>query len=64
MPEGTAWHCQVLVVGAGPAGGELARQLAQAGVDVLLVDRLADLGQAAFSSAALPLEAVAEFGLY
>ncbi len=63
VPEGAAWHCQVLVVGAGPAGGELARQLAQAGVDVLLVDRLADLGQAAFSSAALPLEAVAEFAL-
>jgi flavin-dependent dehydrogenase len=37
--------------------------LAQAGVDVLLVDRLKHLGQAAFSSAALPLEALERFGL-
>lgn len=59
----TTNRCQVLVVGAGPAGGELARQLAQAGLDVSLVDRLSDLGQAAFSSAALPLETVAAFGL-
>ena len=55
--------CEVLVVGAGPAGAELARLLAQAGVDVVLVDRLADLRQAAFSSAALPLEALTRFGL-
>jgi flavin-dependent dehydrogenase len=53
----------VLVVGAGPSGAELARLLAQAGVDVLLVDRLKHLGQAAFSSAALPLEALERFGL-
>ena len=51
------------MVGAGPAGGELARLLAQAGVDVVLVDRLIDLGQAAFSSAALPLAALDRFGL-
>jgi len=51
------------VVGAGPAGAELARLLALAGVDVLVVDRLADLRQAAFSSAALPLDAVERYGL-
>ena len=51
------------MVGAGPAGGELARLLAQAGVDVVLVDRLNDLGHAAFSSAALPLSALDRFGL-
>ena len=50
-------------MGAGPSGGELARLLAQAGVDVVLVDRLIDLGQAAFSSAALPLAALDRFGL-
>jgi flavin-dependent dehydrogenase len=54
---------RVLVVGAGPAGTELARLLAQAGEEVLLVDRLADLRRSAFSSAALPLESVQEFGL-
>lgn len=53
----------VLVVGAGPAGGELARRLAAGGVEVLLVDQLADLSQAAFSSAALPLSALERHGL-
>ena len=56
-------RCRVLVVGAGPAGAELARQLAAQGVDVLLVERLPDLRRAAFSSAALPLEALDRFGL-
>ena len=56
-------RCRVLVVGAGPAGADLARQLATHGVDVLLVDRLSDLRRAAFSSAALPLEALDRFGL-
>ncbi len=31
-------HCEVLVVGAGPAGSAAARCLAQAGLDVVLVD--------------------------
>ena len=56
-------HCEILVVGAGPAGASLAGRLAAAGRDVLLVDRLGDLRQAAFSSAALPLAALAEHGL-
>lgn len=59
----TISHCQVLVVGAGPAGGSLAARLARQGIDVLLIDRLVDLGQAAFSSAALPRSAVEQFGL-
>lgn len=53
----------VLVVGAGPAGGDLAIQLARAGKTVLLIDQLPDLRQAAFSSAAVPLEAIQRFGL-
>jgi flavin-dependent dehydrogenase len=53
----------VLVVGAGPAGGDLARRLALQGVDVVLVDRLDDLGRSAFSSAALPIETMASLGL-
>ncbi len=55
--------CRVLVVGAGPAGADLARQLAMADVDVLLVDQLTDLSHAAFSSAALPLATMDRFGL-
>ena len=53
----------MLVVGCGPAGAELARLLAQAGLAVWLVDQLADLSQAAFSSAALPLAALERFSL-
>lgn len=53
----------MLVVGAGPAGGDLARQLALHGEDVLLVDRLPSLERAAFSSAAMPLAALDRFGL-
>ncbi|MFM7269977.1 MAG: NAD(P)/FAD-dependent oxidoreductase [Cyanobium sp.] len=56
-------RAQVLVVGAGPAGAYLARGLAQRGVSVVLADRLSDLGRAAFSSAAMPLEALDRFGL-
>ena len=55
--------CDVLIAGAGPSGLLLARLLAQSGVSVLVVDPLRDLSHAAFSSAALPLEAVQHFGL-
>ena len=63
LSEPGPYDCEVLVVGAGPSGAELARLLAQAGVDVMLVDRLNHLGQAAFSSAALPLETLDRFGI-
>ena len=53
----------MLVVGAGPAGAELGRCLAKAGIDVCVIDRLPDLRRAAFSSAAMPMAAVEEFGL-
>jgi flavin-dependent dehydrogenase len=61
--SGEQLEATVLVVGAGPAGGDLARRLALEGVDVLLTDQLTDLWRAAFSSAALPLEAIHRFGL-
>lgn len=53
----------MLVVGAGPAGGDLSRFLAREGIDVLLIDQLADLGTSAFSSAAMPWPALEDFGL-
>ena len=53
----------MLVVGAGPAGTDLACGLARSGVAVALVERLQHPHQAAFSSAALPLEALQRFGL-
>jgi flavin-dependent dehydrogenase len=53
----------VLIVGSGPAGADLAWRLACGGADVVLVDRLADLTRAAFSSAALPMAAVREHHL-
>ena len=53
----------MLVVGAGPAGADLACGLARAGARVVLVDRIRHAGQAAFSSAALPLEALQRYGL-
>ena len=53
----------VLIAGAGPAGLHLARLLAQAGASVQVVDPLVDLRHSAFSSAALPMEAVEEFDL-
>lgn len=53
----------MLVVGAGPAGANLAAGLARAGASVALVDRLQRPDQAAFSSAALPLQTLQQFGL-
>ena len=53
----------VLIVGAGPAGARLAIQLAREGVEVTLVDRLADPHRHAYSSGALPLDAVRRLGL-
>ena len=53
----------VLVVGAGPSGARLAIQLARRGAEVTLVDRLMDPERNAYSSAALPMEAVRRLGL-
>ncbi|MBI4913018.1 MAG: NAD(P)/FAD-dependent oxidoreductase [Acidobacteria bacterium] len=53
----------VAVVGAGPAGGHLARLLVERGLKVLLADRLPDLRKNAFSSAGTTLEALDRFRL-
>jgi flavin-dependent dehydrogenase len=40
MPDSSAWpdRCEVLVVGAGPAGSACAQLLARAGVNTVLID--------------------------
>ncbi len=53
----------VAVAGTGPAGGHLARCLAQRGFKVLLLDRLADLHANAFSSAGTVQETLTRFDL-
>ncbi|BAY21962.1 monooxygenase FAD-binding protein [Calothrix sp. NIES-2100] len=53
----------VVVVGAGPAGGHCARLLAKAGRKVLLVERYANFSVNSFSSAGTPIETLAKFDL-
>jgi flavin-dependent dehydrogenase len=53
----------VVVVGAGPAGGQCARGLAQVGWRVLLVERFRDFSRNSFSSAGTPLETLDRFDL-
>ncbi|WP_223342836.1 NAD(P)/FAD-dependent oxidoreductase [Synechocystis sp. PCC 7339] len=53
----------VVIIGAGPAGGQCARRLAQKGVRVLLVEQHSNFSQNNYSSAASPLETMALFDL-
>lgn len=53
----------VVVVGAGPAGGHCARMLAKLGHSVLLVERSRTFEQNSFSSAGTPLETLEKFDL-
>lgn len=53
----------VVVVGAGPAGGQCARQLARSGQRVLLVEQHETFEKNDFSSAGTPLETLAQFDL-
>ncbi|GFE69939.1 NAD(P)/FAD-dependent oxidoreductase [Chroococcus sp. FPU101] len=53
----------VIVVGAGPAGGHCARLLAKAGYQVLLVEQHDDFYKNNFSSAASPLETLQQYDL-
>ena len=63
VPDNDDTLADVLVVGAGPAGACLAADLAAAGVQVTLIDRLADLNNVAFSSAAIPQATIDRFAL-
>lgn len=53
----------VVVVGAGPAGGHCARLLAKAGYQVLLIEQHEDFYKNNFSSAASPLETLQQYDL-
>lgn len=53
----------VVIVGAGPAGGQTARNLAKKGHKVLLVERYKDFGENDFSSAGMTLEPMSEFDI-
>ncbi|MCY4540949.1 MAG: 2Fe-2S iron-sulfur cluster-binding protein [Rhodobacteraceae bacterium] len=44
------WHCDVLIVGAGPAGLAAAQVVAEAGLDVLVVDQETEFGGSLLSS--------------
>jgi digeranylgeranylglycerophospholipid reductase len=53
----------VIVVGAGPAGTECARELSRRGRKVLLMERSQRIGEPNFSSAGTPKETIKEFDL-
>ena len=53
----------VVIVGAGPAGGQCARLLAQSGYKVLLAEQHEDFYQNDFSSAGTPIETLTQFDL-
>ncbi len=53
----------VVVIGAGPAGGQLARQLAKAGKNVVLAERYASFEENNFSSAGMLAENLRLFDL-
>jgi digeranylgeranylglycerophospholipid reductase len=53
----------VVVIGAGPAGGQCARKLAQADCSVLVVEQHPDFATHDFSSGGTPLETLERFDL-
>jgi digeranylgeranylglycerophospholipid reductase len=53
----------VVVIGAGPAGGHCARLLAKTGRKVLLVERFKDFSRNSFSSGGTPLRTLKQFDL-
>lgn len=53
----------VIVVGAGPAGGQCARELSTNGFKVLLVDKAKDFLENNYSSGAGPLSLMSDYNL-
>jgi flavin-dependent dehydrogenase len=56
-------YYDVIIVGAGPAGCELARQISKTNLKVLLTDRVKDFNENNFSSAATPISFFQEFNI-
>ncbi len=56
-------NLDVIVIGAGPAGGSVARELAKKGKKVLLIERSQEIGEPNYSTAGTPKETMEEFGL-
>ena len=57
------WTCDVVIVGAGPAGSTAAERLARHGLDVLVVEEHAVIGEPVDCTGVLGLEAFEAFGL-
>ncbi|WP_414550439.1 NAD(P)/FAD-dependent oxidoreductase [Anabaena sp. CCY 0017] len=57
------YNFDVVVVGAGPAGGHCARLLAKTGYKVLLIERFKDFSRNSFSSGVTPSETLKQFNL-
>jgi len=62
MTEAKKYY-DVIVIGAGPAGGQCARELAKAGRKVILLEHAPEIGQPNYSTAGTPQETVEEFEL-
>lgn len=53
----------VVIIGAGPAGGQCARELSRCHFKVLLIDKAKDFAENNYSSGAAPIELLSAFDL-
>ncbi|MBI2122001.1 MAG: NAD(P)/FAD-dependent oxidoreductase [Candidatus Sungbacteria bacterium] len=56
-------HLDAIIIGAGPAGGSAARELAKRGKKVLLIEQSHEIGEPNYSTAGTPKETVEDFDL-
>lgn len=56
-------NLDVIIIGAGPAGGSAARELSKRGKKVLLIERSQAIGQPSHSTAGTPKETIDDFEL-
>lgn len=59
----TSGEIDAIVVGAGPAGAECARELSKRGRRVVIMERSQHIGEPNFSTAGTPRETIEDFGL-